>query len=123
MDKSLLQWSFEFSKFDERIYFFRQGDEFVILVIAVDDLAFASNSTKLMNHVKKRLAANFDVKLFGQLTSFLGWSVSRSEKGIKTNQSGSVRQILKDHGIQSASAVKTPLQKTTDVLPAHRNEN
>ncbi len=53
-----------------------------------------------MNSLKRKLSANFDVKLFGQLTSFMGWNVSRSEKGIKINQCGYVRQILKDHGIK-----------------------
>ncbi len=111
MDKSLRKWSFEVSQFDERIYFFRQDEEFTILTIVFDDPAFVSNSMKLMNHLRQNLAANFDVKLYVQLTLFVGWSVSHSEKGIKVNQSGYIRQILKDHGMQSRMLSKRRYRK------------
>ena len=49
LEKSVRQWGFCVPRFDERIYFFLQGMEFIILAIVVDDLAFASNSTRLIN--------------------------------------------------------------------------
>ena len=40
---SLSNWRFKISKFDERIYIFRNGKDFIALAIVFDDLTFAAN--------------------------------------------------------------------------------
>jgi len=45
------------------------------MAIVVDDIAFASNSRELLEDFKVKLAAQFDIKLFGKLSSFIGWKV------------------------------------------------
>ncbi len=122
LDKSLRDWGFKVSKFDERIYFYHQRKDFIVLAIVIDDHAFASNPTQLMNHLKQNLSANFDVKCFGTLTSFVGWNTAQSKRGIKINQSGYIKQMLKDPGTETANAVKSPLPKTGNLLPAIENE-
>jgi len=100
LDKSLKKWGFKVSRYDHRIYLYRQGAEYVTIAIVVDDLAFASNSTRLMNQLKENLASNFDVKLFGKLTSFVGWNISNQQNGIKIDQRGYVKSMLKEHGME-----------------------
>lgn len=99
LDKALRQWAFTVSRYDERIYFFKQEADFIILAIEVDDLAFASNSTRLKTHLKQRMSASFYVKLFEKLTSVVGWNITQRDDGIKIDKCGYVKQILKDHGL------------------------
>ena len=66
-------------------------------------------------------SANFDVKFFGTLTSFVSCSITRSKRWIKINQGGYVKQMLKYHGMETANAVKSPLPKTANLLPAQEN--
>ena len=122
LDSSLKSWGFLPSQFDNRIYFFRKGEDFITIAVVVDDLAFASNSPVLMNQVKKNLTACFDVKLFGQLTSFIGWNIIQEKDCIRVNQQGYVESLLKDNGLLEANAVRTPLPLKADVLPAREDE-
>lgn len=66
--------------------FKNHGKELITLIIVVDDLLFASNSRNLVEYFKKRLAEMFDVKLFCQIGSFLGWEIEKSPDGIRISQ-------------------------------------
>lgn len=102
LDQALRHWGFSSSRYDERIYFKSVGSDFLILSIVVDELSFASNSTNLMHRLKTRLRAEFNVKLFGKLTSFVGWNISRRDDDIKINQLGYVKHMLQDFGLDKA---------------------
>lgn len=56
-----------------RACFLQMHDNFIILAVVVDDIKFASNSWDMLTHLKEQLSARFDIKLFGKLTSFIGW--------------------------------------------------
>ena len=62
------------------------GIAFVIILVVFDDMKFVSNSTSLLNRVKLRLAANFDVKLFGILQTFIGRELTYSQLGVRVTQ-------------------------------------
>lgn len=64
-------WGFKSSRCDPRIYFLRHGTDFLIIAIVVYDLAFASNSTRLMMKLKQNVTASFQVKLLDNRHSFL----------------------------------------------------
>ncbi len=66
----------------------------------VDDLAFKTNSPRLLGYLKNHLAANFDVKLFGTLKFFVGWNILRGADGITINQSGYAESILEEYGME-----------------------
>ena len=52
-------------KLDEKLYILSKENKFIIIVIVVDHLAFASNSSTLISDFKNCLSAEFDVKLYG----------------------------------------------------------
>ena len=70
----------------------------------------------------RHLSTNYDVKLFGKLTSFIGWKISQQLDSIVVNQEGYYKSILKDYGMETANGVTSPLPKDADLLPAHENE-
>lgn len=70
---------------DKRLFFPQVNDEFVILVVVVDDIKFASNSPSLLSSVERELFANFDIKLFGTYKTFIGWEIRQLPNGIMGN--------------------------------------
>ena len=96
LDKRLKGFGFITSKFDEKLYIFSRNNELIIIVIVVDDLAFASNSPHLLNEFKKCLSAEFDVKLYGKLTNLIDWNISYHPNRIKIYRQGYAKQILKN---------------------------
>ena len=122
LNEKFLSWGFKTSTFDNRLYFLRNADEFITLTVVVDDLAFASNSTRMMSWLKSNLKATFDVKLFGSLTSFIGWNISITSDYIKVDQQGYVRSLLQTHGYDRCNAVHAPLSKNADIIALRDDE-
>ena len=85
-------------------------------------MAFASNSPRLMHEFKSQLAATFSVKLFGKLSSFIGWTINISDQTIKIDQRSYARALLQEHGLEQANAVHTPLPIDADITPKKENE-
>ncbi len=81
--------------------------DFILIAIVVDDMAFASNNTRLLRALKQKLQAEFDVSLFGQLRSFIGWDITRTPTGIKIDQSTYIRSLLSKYGMSNANSVRT----------------
>lgn len=65
LDDQLKDWTFRNLEYGNRIYFYLQGFEFIVISIFVDDLAFSSNSPFLLQRLKYKLNVTFDVRLFG----------------------------------------------------------
>ncbi len=122
LDKQLKEWGFKDFEYDNRIYFYGSGSEFIILAIFVNDLAFSFNSPPLLCWFKSKLDATFDVRLFQKLTNFIVCNISHTQSGIRIDQQSYVKQILKDFGMEKANVSNNLLHTTADVLPAHENK-
>ena len=123
LETSLTSWKFNTSRYDATIYFFRKGDEFVIVAIVVDSIVFASNSTHLMAWFKERLAAQFNVTLFDTISSFIGSHIYKEPDQIKVHQTVYAESLLLTHGRDQANSVWTPLPSNADLLPAQKYEH
>ncbi len=93
-----------------------------MLAFFVDEIAFASNSSRIMTKFKSALSATLSVKLFGQLRSFVGWTISINEKSIKIDEGIHAKSLLEEHGMAEADAVHTPLPQNADVTPKREDE-
>lgn len=69
---TFIQWGFQKLTTDERVVYHSIDENFIIIVIVVDHLAFVSNAPCLLNESKSMLSVTFDMKLFGQLNTFIG---------------------------------------------------
>ena len=101
------------------MFFLVAGSDFIILVVVVDDMKFVSNSTELMSRLKQKLAATFDVKLFGKLQTFIGWEVRYFPNGIKIKQTRYAKDLISRCGMQNCNAVLSPLPTTADLTSSH----
>ena len=121
--QSLRQWGFEASAMDPRVLFKNVGEEFIALVVVVDDLTFASNSPRMIHAFKAKLAETFDVKLFGRMSTFLGWETSFSQQGIKISQARYTQELLDRHGMKHCNGTLTPMGKDVDLRPRLPSES
>ena len=68
-----IKWGFQQSTQDQRLYFYRNENKFIILIVVVDDMSFASNDRSLINWFKEMLVKSIKVNFLGELKLFIGW--------------------------------------------------
>ena len=86
-----------------------------MLAVAVDNIAFSSNLSHLMQKFKSKLSATFSVKLFGQLKSSVRWPINITDYFIKVDQRNHFRKLLQEHVMKSALVVQKPLPVSADI--------
>lgn len=72
--------------------------------------------------MKSKLRPTYEVKLYGDLKSFLRWSISRPPSEIQVNQTSYAKRILKNFGMEHCKHVKTPPLRNADLLPRSEKE-
>lgn len=123
LHNALVEWGFETSAFDQRLYLFRHDDQFIIIAIVVDDMAFSSNSRTMLKQLYNKLHLEFNITLFGDLQSFLGWTITATPVGIKIDQGTYVRSLLKSYGMHNSNPAQTPLPSAkTSLMPIRDDE-
>ena len=122
LHQALLEYGFVTSSVESRVYFLRQGSSFIILTIVVDDILFASNEQTTLNEFKHYIATQFDVKLYGNITSFIRWEVKRNSEGIKVTQTQYAKRLLARFGMTNCNIVSTPLGVNCDLRPIQDSE-
>lgn len=120
--KSLESWGFRRSSTDARVMFKSHVKDFIILIIVVDDLLFASNSKGMIETFKRKLADTFDVKLFGPVSSFLGWEVKKTVEGINITQSRYAKEIVMNNSLYGCNGTYTPMAVNADLQAAQSDE-
>jgi hypothetical protein len=74
IDGYLMSLGFNKSVADPNLYYHIVGDEYLILVLYVDDL-FLTGSERLIDECKRALASEFEMKDLGKMHYFLGLEV------------------------------------------------
>lgn len=112
----LLFVCFHWSLFDPRVYYVRRSEAFLIIVVVVDALAFATNSYHLLMDSQNILPPLLMPSFFGSLTSFTGWTGTCSDAGIFVDRAIYARRLLNLYGMKQTDAVLKPLPADTDLL-------
>ncbi|XP_057986074.1 uncharacterized mitochondrial protein AtMg00810-like [Hevea brasiliensis] len=99
-------------------------EEFLALLIYVDDVIVTGTSITAITSVKKALHDKFTIKDLGPLKYFPGLEVARSDSGIIVSQRKFILDLIQDTGLSNAKAVTSPLPialhlspDTGDLLP------
>ncbi|KAI3729444.1 hypothetical protein L6452_18102 [Arctium lappa] len=114
------QWNTKFSNFmlsigfsqsrsDYSLFHKGHGQDFVALLVYVDDIIFTGASKCGIAKLKDQLSNTFKLKDLGDLKFFLGLEVIRSEEGILLSQRRYVLQLLEDSGMLASKPVKEPM--------------
>nr|QCC62381.1 reverse transcriptase [Digenea simplex] len=118
-----IEWGFQQSTQDQRLYMFQRQSTFIVLILVVGDMAFASNDRQLISTLKSNLSATFKVKLLGQLKSFIGWELTYSTNGISVNQHTYINRMLEMHNLKHIKPVSTPLPLSCDLTPTSESDD
>ena len=80
------------------------------LIVYVDDIIVTGNDPLEKESLKKKLAAEFEIKDLGKLKYFLGIEVAQSEKEIFISQQKYILDLLKETGMIGCKPCDTPIE-------------
>ncbi|KAL2242389.1 UNVERIFIED_CONTAM: Retrovirus-related Pol polyprotein from transposon RE1 [Sesamum indicum] len=114
------QWNSEFterikglgftqSKYDYCLFTKGNNNNFIALLIYVDDVLIAAASKSLIEEVKRYLDNLFTIKDLGEAQYFLGLELFRSQKGLVLSQNKYTQDIVRDVGLSEGKSALTPL--------------
>ncbi|XP_019189500.1 PREDICTED: uncharacterized protein LOC109183928 [Ipomoea nil] len=98
---------------DSSLFTKGKGNDFVALLVYVDDVVIASPNLNQVEQIKSHLDAVFHIKDLGPLKYFLGLEVARSSKGISVTQRKYTLELFEDTGFLNCKPAKTPMATGT----------
>ena len=86
-------------------------DDFIILLLYVDDMLIIGHDSSKINRLKKELSKSFAMKKLGSAKQILGMKISRDRKNRKLwlSQEIYVEKVLERFNISKAKAICFPL--------------
>ncbi|CAM8914120.1 unnamed protein product [Rhodiola kirilowii] len=91
------------------LYTYATNDDFLILLVYVDDVVITGTSTSLIASIKSFIHSEFRIKDLGLLKYFLGIEVARSNAGIFINQRKYAMDLLTEVGLLGCKPSTTPM--------------
>nr|GFB79217.1 retrovirus-related Pol polyprotein from transposon TNT 1-94 [Tanacetum cinerariifolium] len=71
---------------DTSLLTYKKDNDFLALVVYVDDILLTGNNLKVINHIKHQLDVAFSIKDSGNLNYYMGIEFLRNDKGITMTQ-------------------------------------
>lgn len=105
----LLGLGFVNSLADTSLFVLRLENQFIYLLIYVDDILITGNTTAGIARVLKMLAGRFSVKDAEQLNYFLGIEAHRTTQGLHLSQRKYILDLLHKYDMTNAKPVTTPM--------------
>ncbi|CAM8960842.1 unnamed protein product [Rhodiola kirilowii] len=105
-----LTFGFQQSLEDYSLFTLKRDNQFIILLVYVDDVVLTGTSPTLIKQIKEFIHDKFRIKDLGHLKYFLGIEVARSKECIFINQRKYVLDILEDQNFTDSKPVQTPLE-------------
>jgi hypothetical protein len=109
--KVLLKLGFTASEFDPCLFYKREGDKLNLLLLYVDDMLLAFESTGLAAILNEALIIEFEgvTTQEGDIISFLGITITQSESEITLDQQGYIKKMVDSLDLEKIPVYKNPL--------------
>ena len=122
-DSVISSFGFEENVVDECVYIKAAKNDFIFLILYVDDILLASSSMKLLKETKSFLSNNFDMKDLGEASYVLGIEIKRDRKlGILgLSQQNYIQKVLKRFGMETCTAGEAPMSKGDKLSKISKN--
>ncbi|CAH9124845.1 unnamed protein product [Cuscuta epithymum] len=111
LSTSLLNYGFTCSYADYSLFTLTKGDDFICILVYVDDLLIAGTSSSLIATLKTYLARCFPIKDLGRLKYFLGLEVACSPSGIFLCQRKYTLDLLDELGLSGSKPAEFPMEQ------------
>lgn len=123
-DEYLRDLNFERSENDNCLYILKMKDDYLYLILFVDDLLICGNNKEELNKIKGLLLKKFKIKDLGIIKTYLGIDIDYNyEKGeLSLDQSKYIDSLEKRYNLQNSKLYSTPMEQNLKLLPA-QSEN
>ena len=115
LDEYLINDGFVRNPVDHCDYRKQIGDDLMVVVVWVDDLLLASNSTNMINQFKENMECKFRMKDLRKISYFLGIDFKQESGVIKMNQSRYIQKMLDRSAMSNCKPRSTPCEQNLKV--------
>lgn len=109
LHKYLISSGFRNSLSDTSLFIYKEGTNYVYLLVYVDDILVTGTSSTLVQSVITNLAKKFSIKDMGDLSYFLGIEAIRNKNGLHLMQRKYTIDLLTKTDMLHAKPVSTPM--------------
>ncbi|TYK16303.1 gag-pol polyprotein [Cucumis melo var. makuwa] len=111
----LLQQGYRRGSADQTMFIYRQGTEFLIVQIYVDDIIFGGTSSAYVKQFVEQMKEEFEMSMVGELSFFLGFQIKQEETGIFFSQEKYANNLISKFGMDKAKPKRTPAASRPDI--------
>ncbi|CAI7794059.1 unnamed protein product [Closterium sp. NIES-54] len=124
LEETLLAGGFKKSECDHSLFLLQEKEQFLILLVYVDDILLLSKSSAMIEHVEEMLEMQFKCSKIGDVKYYLGMHVERDlDKGVlRLHQRKYCEGLAKNYGLQDGGKPATPLPSGFTVEPFAHEE-
>ena len=119
---ALLRSGFKQSKYDYSLFTKGEGDNFIAILVYVNDIILASPSQAMISKTKTILKDHFKLKDPRDLKFFLGLELSRPKEGIFMCQRHYTLSILEDCGMLACKPSSIPMEAHNKLIVNSRTK-
>jgi CRISPR/Cas system-associated protein Cas5 (RAMP superfamily) len=99
------------------MYIQRDGDDFGIIAVWVDDSLLFGTSDAAMEHMKNSLRSEWEVTDLGKPKKIVGIEITHTDDAITISQQKYIESLLLKEGMSEANPVGTPLDLNVKLVP------
>ncbi|CAI6011163.1 unnamed protein product [Closterium sp. NIES-65] len=124
LEETLLAGGFKKSECDHSLFLLQEKEQFLMLLVYVDDILLFSDSSAMIEHVEEMLEMQFKCSKMGDVKYYLGMHVERDlDKGVlRLHQRKYCEGLAEKYGLQDGGKPATPLPSGFTVEPCADEE-
>ena len=110
----MAELGFTRSEYDPAVFYWREGNDIMIIVIHVDDCTIAGNSQKLIDDCKAKVKSRYAMTDLGPISWVLGIKITRNldDRTLGLSQTSYIDSILNRFNFADMKPVSTPMDPT-----------
>lgn len=110
LNKCLNSFGFFKCPYEHAVYTKKEGSEFLIIAVYVDDLLVTGSSVSNIMKFKKVMNREFEMSDMGKLSYYLGIEVKQGSTGTELKQTAYARKLLEKADMAECNPVKYPME-------------
>ncbi|CAI7858324.1 unnamed protein product [Closterium sp. NIES-54] len=120
LEETLLAGGLKKSNCDHSLFLLQEKEQFLMLLVYVDDILLVSESSAMIEHVEEMLEMQFKCSKMGDVKYYLGMHVERDlDKGVlRLHQKKYCEGLAEKYGLQDGGKPATPLPSGFTVEPS-----
>jgi hypothetical protein len=109
LDTYLKDKGFKRGTTDNNLYIKTEDNDFLIVLVYVDDIVFRCNKDSLVQWFASSMESEFEMSMIGELSVFLGLQITQRPEGMFISQEKYLREMMKSFQRKDSKPVGTPM--------------